>query len=263
MSADRRVEIFSRLPESERTALSSRLDPAAWASLQRMLAYPPKSAGRIMTTEFVTVPATCTIEQAVQHIREIGGEKESAYALYVVDPTSSRLLRTISLGQLILADHNMLVSDVGSFRRSITVSPFADREQVARLISKYDLLAVPVVDDLLHPRRAQARLVLPSKPYGAASSGQPCANNRRSCPQQRSHSSGTQPTVSIYGRACRIATKAKGVAGKVTAFEAKPPSLRNTAEYYDRAEGRKCHRPSSDLGLNSRKQPAPSTLVRA
>jgi magnesium transporter len=150
MSPDRRVEIFSRLTESERADLSSRLEPAAWSSVQRMLAYPPESAGRIMTTEFVAIPASYTVEQALQHIREVGGEKETVYVLYIVDPTSHRLLHAISLSQLILADHNRLVTDVGSSRRPITVLPLADREEVARLMSKYDLLAVPVVDEGEH-----------------------------------------------------------------------------------------------------------------
>jgi magnesium transporter len=147
MSADRRADIFRGLSEPVRDRLSARLDPSIQSSLQRLLAYPPMSAGSIMTTEFVSMPATWTVEQALQHIREVGGAKETVYALYVLDPTSHRLLRAISLRQLILSDHATPVIDVGSPRRPITVSPLADREDVARLISKYDLLAVPVIDD--------------------------------------------------------------------------------------------------------------------
>jgi len=147
MSADRRADIFRRLSEPVRVHLSTRLEPSTQSSLQRLLAYPPMSAGSIMTTEFVSLPATWTVEQALQHIREVGGAKETVYALYVLDPTSHRLLRAISLRQLILSDHATPVIDVGSPRRPITVSPLADREDVARLISKYDLLAVPVIDD--------------------------------------------------------------------------------------------------------------------
>jgi magnesium transporter len=147
MSADRRADIFRRLSEPARVRISTQLEPSTQSSLQRLLAYPPMSAGSIMTTEFVSMPATWTVEQALQHIREVGGAKETIYALYVLDPTSHRLLRAISLRQLILSDRATPVIDVGSPRRPITVSPFADREDVARLISKYDLLAVPVIDD--------------------------------------------------------------------------------------------------------------------
>jgi magnesium transporter len=147
MSADRRADIFRRLSEPVRARLSGRLEPSVQSSLQRLLAYPPMSAGSIMTTEFVSLPATWTVEQALQHIREVGGARETVYALYVLDPNSRRLLRAISLRQLILSDHATSVIDVGPPRRPITVAPLTDREEVARLISKYDLLAVPVIDD--------------------------------------------------------------------------------------------------------------------
>src|ERR1700680_1495922 len=104
------------------------------------------SAGSIMTTEFISMPATWTVEQALQHIREVGGARETVYSLYVLDPNTQRLLRAISLRQLVLSDHATLLIDVGPPRRPITVSPLTDREEVARLISKYDLLAVPVID---------------------------------------------------------------------------------------------------------------------
>jgi magnesium transporter len=147
MSADRRADIFRRLSEPVRARLSARLEPSIQSSLQQLLAYPPMSAGSIMTTEFVSLPATWTVGQALQHVREVGGARETVYALYVLDPDSRRLLRAISLRQLILSDHAAPVIDVGPPRRPITVAPLTDREEVARLISKYDLLAVPVVDD--------------------------------------------------------------------------------------------------------------------
>jgi magnesium transporter len=147
MSADRRADIFRRLSEPARARLSARLEPSIQASLQRLLAYPPMSAGSIMTTEFVSLPPAWTVEQALQHIREVGGAKETVYALYVLDPNSHRLLRAISLRQLILSDHAARVIDVGPPRRPVTVSALADREEVARLISKYDLLAIPVIDE--------------------------------------------------------------------------------------------------------------------
>src|SRR5712671_3081378 len=133
MSADRRAEIFRRLSETARGTLSTRLEPSIQSSLQRLLAYPPISAGSIMTTEFVSMPATWTVERALQHIREVGGAKETVYALYVLDPNSRQLLRAISLRQLILSDQTALVINVGPPRRPITVSPLTDREEVARL----------------------------------------------------------------------------------------------------------------------------------
>jgi magnesium transporter len=100
-----------------------------------------------MTTEFVTVPANWTVSQALEHVRTVGDASETIYAIYVVAPHTRQLLRALSLRQLILGDRDVSVADVGSPRKPVTVSPLTDREQVARLISKYDLLAVPVVDD--------------------------------------------------------------------------------------------------------------------
>jgi hypothetical protein len=147
MSADRRADIFRRLPELVRSDLMARLDPSIRRSVEQAMAYPPMSAGSIMTTEFVSMPATWTVEQALQHIRAVGGARETVYALYVLDPGTQRLLRAISLRQLILSDRASSVLDAGPPRKPITVAVSTDREDVARLISKYDLLAVPVVDD--------------------------------------------------------------------------------------------------------------------
>jgi magnesium transporter len=147
MSADRRADIVRRLSEPARARLSARLEPSIQASLQRLLSYPPTTAGSIMTTEFVSLPPTWTVEQALQHIREVGGTKETVYVLYVLEPDSHRLLRAISLRQLILSDPAARVIDVGPPRLPVTVTALTDREEVARLISKYDLLAIPVVDE--------------------------------------------------------------------------------------------------------------------
>jgi magnesium transporter len=147
MSADRRADIFRRLPEPLRSRLLARLEAPVRESVQQLLAYPPESAGRIMTTEFISMPPDWTVEQALQHIRAVGATRETVYAVYIVDPVTQRLLRAISLRQLILGDPGAAVGDVGPPRTPITVSPLTDREEVARLISKYDLIAVPVVDD--------------------------------------------------------------------------------------------------------------------
>jgi len=113
-----------------------------------LLAYPPETAGGIMTTEFVGVPADWTAEQALQHVGRVGGAKETIYAIYVLDPTTQRLAHVVSLRELVTADRARRVAEVGARRTPVVVSPLTDREEVARLISKYDLLAVPVLDDV-------------------------------------------------------------------------------------------------------------------
>jgi magnesium transporter len=146
MSADQQAELFREMPEEERERLLPTLHPKAQQALRLLLKYPPESAGGIMTTEFLSVPTTWTVDEALQLIRRVGGAKETVYAVYVVDPASGALRHVVSLRELMLSDRTRPVEEVASARKVLTVSPRTDREDVARLISKYDLLAVPVVD---------------------------------------------------------------------------------------------------------------------
>jgi magnesium transporter len=147
MSSDQQVELFRELSEEARGRLIHVLDAPTRDSLNLLLRYPPTSAGGIMTTEFVGVPATWNIEQVKTYIREVGQAKETVYAIYVLDPKDQRLRRVVSLKEVLLADPGTPVLEVGETRKPITVRPLTDQEDVARLISKYDLLAIPVVDD--------------------------------------------------------------------------------------------------------------------
>ena len=146
MSGDQQAELFREMPEEERERLLPTLHPKAQEALRLLLKYPPESAGGIMTTEFLSVPTTWTVEEALQLIRRVGGAKETVYAVYVVDPTSGALRHVVSLRELMLSERSRHVVEVASARKVLTVTPRTDREDVARLISKYDLLAVPVVD---------------------------------------------------------------------------------------------------------------------
>jgi magnesium transporter len=147
MSADRQADLFRDLPEEHRARLLPGLDATTRGSLKLLLAYPPMSAGGIMTTEYVQVPADWTVAQALAHITEVGLAKETVYAVYVLDPPDGRLIHVVSLRELMVSERGARVADVGDPRPPISVKPLVDREEVARLISKYDLLAVPVLDD--------------------------------------------------------------------------------------------------------------------
>ena len=146
MSGDRQADLFREMGDEERARFLPVLHPKAQDALQLVLRYPPESAGGIMTTEFLSVPSTWTVEEALQLIRRVGGAKETVYAVYVVDPANGALRHVVSLRELVLSDRGRRVADVGTTRKVLTVTPRTDREDVARMISKYDLLAVPVVD---------------------------------------------------------------------------------------------------------------------
>jgi magnesium transporter len=147
MSADRQADVFRDLEPAERSRLIRDLDPHTRATLERLLSFPPESAGGIMTTEFVSVPSTWTVDQSLRHIHQVGRARETVYAVYIHDPATRRLTGVVSLRELIVADRSVLVPQASDRRQPIAVAPLTDREEVARLISKYNLLAVPVVDE--------------------------------------------------------------------------------------------------------------------
>src|SRR6516225_790269 len=146
MSADRAADVLLELDEPVRSDLLARLDAETKASVRQLLVYPEESAGSLMTTEFVSVPATWTVAQTLQHVRIVERTRETVYAIYILDPRSKVLLRALPLRRLISADPDASVLAAAPTRRPVTISPHAGRDEAARLISKYDLLAVPVVD---------------------------------------------------------------------------------------------------------------------
>jgi magnesium transporter len=151
MSADRLADLFRELRDPVRSDLLQLLDAEDRATLQRLLAYPQESVGAIMTTEIVAVLATWTVEQTLHHIRKVERARETVYAILVLDPQSKALAQVVPLRRLILADPKAEVHLAAPAYRPITVSALSSRDDAARLISKYDLLAVPVVDEAGHP----------------------------------------------------------------------------------------------------------------
>jgi magnesium transporter len=147
MSADQQVDLFREVPVDERDRLLATVSEATRASLVKLLQYPSETAGGIMTTEYVTVPSDWDVGQALTLIREVGGRKETIYAIYVVDGATQALAHVVSLRELLTAPREDTVLEVGKRRAPLTVRADTDREEAARLISKYNLLAIPVVDD--------------------------------------------------------------------------------------------------------------------
>ncbi len=99
-----------------------------------------------MTTEFVSVPANWTIAEVLHHIRMVERTRETVYSIFVVDPVKKTLIQAVPLRRLISADPHANVLTAAPARKPLMISPEADRMEAARLISRYDLLAVAVVD---------------------------------------------------------------------------------------------------------------------
>ena len=147
MSADQQADLFREVPADERTRLLATVSESTRVSLRKLLKYPPETAGGIMTTEFVSVASDWTVSQALMLISEVGGRKETVYAIYIVDPETQALVHVVSLRELLTAHREDNVLEVGNRRPPLTLTADIDREEAARLISKYNLLAIPVVDD--------------------------------------------------------------------------------------------------------------------
>ncbi|WEK48677.1 MAG: magnesium transporter [Candidatus Kaistia colombiensis] len=150
MAADRATDLLAEIEEPRRSQLIAKLDPETRSAVARLAAYPEGSAGSIMTTEVVSVPANWTVGQTLQHIRVVEKSRETIYTICVLDPLTQALVQTVTLRRLIAAESNAPVLSAARHRRPITVTPRTDREEVARLFSKYDQIAVPVVDERYH-----------------------------------------------------------------------------------------------------------------
>ena len=147
MSSDQQADLFRELPERDRPRFLKALDAPTREAMGVLLRYRADTAGGIMTTEFVSVPTTWTVDQTLQHIARVGRAKETVYTIYGVDPETKVLVHVVSLRDLMMTDRTTLVIDVGNRRRPLSVTPTTDREEVARTISKYNLLALPVLDE--------------------------------------------------------------------------------------------------------------------
>ena len=148
MSADMAADLIQQLRDPPRTELMEGLDPASRNAIKSLLAYPANTAGAMMTIEFVSAPSNWTVERTLQHIRQVERTRETVYAIYVLDPVTRRLVGALSLRRLIAGEPDERIGDLAV--TPITTLPLADREDVARLIARHDLLAVPVVDKASH-----------------------------------------------------------------------------------------------------------------
>lgn len=150
MSADRATDVFQELEDADRARLFPILAPETKAALKKLMGYPPNTAGSLMTIEFITVPSNWNVGQTLDHIRKVERTRETVYAIYVVDPQTRVLLGVVSLRRLIIRELDEPILSLARDDDPITISPDEDREDVARLFRKHDLLAVPVVDDSRH-----------------------------------------------------------------------------------------------------------------
>jgi len=133
------------MPSNVVTRILRNVDKNDRKVINELLKYPEDSAGSIMTTEFIDLKENMTIEQALDRIRQIGTDSETIYTCYVLDQ-NRKLQGIISIKELILAKEESLIAD-NMETNIISVNTLEDKEEVAKKFDKYDLYALPVVDN--------------------------------------------------------------------------------------------------------------------
>lgn len=147
MAPDDRADLIEGLPEEVGEKLLDaleRVDPEAAREIETLGRFEPNTAGALMTPDYLSVAASRTVAETIAMIRKKGGQAETVYYVFVVNE-AHRLEGVVSLRDLLLAESSVGIFDVMT-TRVISVQPETDQEEVARQMSKYDLLAMPVVD---------------------------------------------------------------------------------------------------------------------
>ncbi len=144
MSPDDAADLVADLSDSTRQELLGLMEADEAEELGGLLAWPEDTAGGMMTTEFVAVPADLTAGQTIERLRELEPDAETIYYVYVVD-AEGRLVGVLSLRDLIVAPPSTPIGEV-MIDEPVAVEVLADRDDVAGIVARYNLLAVPVVD---------------------------------------------------------------------------------------------------------------------
>ncbi len=138
------VDLIEEMPATVVRRILNHTDAPRRQTINQLLQYPKDSAGSIMTTEFVSLKSGITVEDAFSAIRRRALDKETVYNCYVKDD-KSRLIGVVSAKDLLLAEPDTVIDEI-MLTNFVSVSTLEDKEQVALMFSKYDLLAAPVVD---------------------------------------------------------------------------------------------------------------------
>ena len=144
MSLDDLTDILSEIEEDERHRIMNLLSKEDADDVKELLVYDEDSAGGIMTTGYIEINKNMTAKEAIDHMRENALEAETIYYIYVVD-NDEKLVGVLSLRELITARDSVIVEDLMS-ENIISIDVDEDREEAVRLVSKYDLIAIPVID---------------------------------------------------------------------------------------------------------------------
>ena len=143
--ADDAADIVEEMPANVVKRILKAADPELRSSINQILRYPEYSAGSIMTTEYVSLRPHMTVEEAILRIRRQGVDKETIYTCYVLEK-DRKLIGMVTVKDLLLAPDDEMTIEEMMITNLIYVNTKTDQEEVARMFSKYNFLALPVVD---------------------------------------------------------------------------------------------------------------------
>ncbi len=145
MAPDEAADILGELTEEKSSELLNLMEPEEAREVMGLMQYPEDTAGALMTTEFIAFAAGMTAEETINQLRELAPSAETIYYLYVLDENKA-LQGVVSLRDLIVSKPQAALGEIMSVRL-VKVSHDDDHDKVLEVVSKYNLLAVPVVDD--------------------------------------------------------------------------------------------------------------------
>jgi magnesium transporter len=145
MEPDEAADLLADLPKARKEGLLALMQKEDADDVRKLLTYPEDSAGGIMTTEYASIRPNLAAAQAIEALRAMADEVETMFYVYVTDE-QSHLIGVFSLNNLIFASPGAMVKEFMA-TRVVSVNLTDDQETVAQTVAKYDLLAVPVVDD--------------------------------------------------------------------------------------------------------------------
>ena len=142
---DDAADLVEEMPANVVKRILKTADPEMRKSINQILRYPEYSAGSIMTTEFVSLRPHMTVEEAILRIRRQGVDKETIYTCYVL-AKDRKLIGLVTVKDLLLAEDDEMTIEELMITNMIFVNTLTDQEEVAKMLSKYNFLAMPVVD---------------------------------------------------------------------------------------------------------------------
>ncbi|RME64777.1 MAG: magnesium transporter, partial [Nitrospirae bacterium] len=145
LEPDEAADLLAGLPQDKMRLFLEMLEPEMAEDIQKLLEHEEDTAGGLMTSDFIAYPEETTVREAMERFKKDAEDIETVYYIYVIDE-EEKLKGVVSLRELLLAEPEAILKDI-MVTDLKTIAPQADESEVAALISKYDLVAVPVVDN--------------------------------------------------------------------------------------------------------------------